>query len=439
MHDVTRREFGRTVLGLSGALAAPAGAAAPAWAQAKAAPGKLIRLTFYYPVGVAGPLAKVIGDMTDRFNKEHPGIEVVPVYSGDYDPTLQKVQTSVMAGNPPDVFIVEISELPTLLAMNAIIPLDEYVKKAEGGKYWDDFFPPFRENSVIRGRTWWIPFQRSTPVFYWNKETFKKAGLDPDKPPTTWAELKETAKKLTVREGNEVKQWGVTVSGGWNDWLFEAFVRQNGGWLINPEGTKANFASKEAEEALEFWVDLMHREKVGPPHSTWASTPPDFVAQRTAMLYHSTGILTFLRNSAKFDFGVAFMPKNKTFGAEVGGGNLAVARRIPKERQDAAWKFIEWMTSAENAAQWSIASGYVATRKSSYEVPAMKDFVAKDPRYLVAREQLQYAFGKMMAPNFQKIREILKKQLDDAVDGKVSPKEAMATVQKQVEAVIRPS
>src|SRR3989304_5075642 len=70
---------------------------------------KLIRLTFYYPVGVAGPLPKVIGGMTDKFNKDNPGIEVVPVYSGDYDPTLQKVQTAVMAGNPPDIFIVEIS------------------------------------------------------------------------------------------------------------------------------------------------------------------------------------------------------------------------------------------------------------------------------------------------------------------------------------------
>ena len=401
------------------------------------APSKLIRLTFYYPVGVAGPLAKVIGEMTDKFNKDNPGIEVVPVYSGDYDPTLQKVQTSVMAGNPPDIFIVEISELPTLLAMNAIIPLDDYVKKAERGKYWEDFFPAFRENSTLRGKIWWIPFQRSTPVFYWNKELFKKAGLDPEKPPQTWAELREMAKKLTVREGNEVKQWGVTVSGGWNDWLFEAFVRQNGSWLINPEGTKVNFDSKEAVEALAFWVDLMHKEKVGPPHSTWGSTPPDFVAQRTAMLYHSTGILTFLRSSAKFDFGVAFMPKSKTFGAEVGGGNLAIARKISKERQDAAWKFIEWMTSSENAAHWSMASGYVATRASAYTVPAFKEFLAKDARYLVARDQLQYASGKMMAPNFQKIREILKKQLDDAVDGKVAPKEAMVTVQKQVETVIK--
>lgn len=427
-----RREFLKVA-----ALAAPVALLPGITGEALAQKSKLLRLTFYYPVGVAGPLARVIGEMVDKFNKENPGIEAVPVYSGDYNPTMQKVQTSVMAGNPPDIFIVEISELPTLLAMNAVIPLDDYVRKAEGGKYWDDFFPAFRENSIVKGKIWWIPFQRSTPVFYWNKEAFKKADLDPNKPPESWDELREYAKKLTVREGNEVRQWGVTISGGWNDWLFEAFVRQNGGWLINPDGTKANFDSQAAVEALAFWVELMYKEKVGPPHSTWASTPPDFVAGRTAMLYHSTGILTFLKNSAKFEFGVSFMPKRKTYGAEVGGGNLAIARRIPKDRQDAAWRFIEWMTSAENAAQWSMASGYIATRKSAYDLPAMKEYVAKNPQYLVARDQLKYAYGKMMAPNFQKIREILIKQLDDAVDGKVSPKEAMENVQKQVSAVIK--
>ncbi len=405
---------------------------------AAAEAAKLTRITFYYPVGVAGPLARVIGEMTDKFNREHPDIEVVPVYSGDYNPTMQKVQTAVMAGNPPDVFIVEISELPTLLAMDAITHLDDYVKGAEGGKYWEDFYGPFRENSLVGGKLWGIPFQRSTPVFYWNKEAFKQAGLDPDRPPRTWAELKETARKLTVRDAKgEVQRWGVTVSGGWNDWLFEAFVRQNGGWLISQDSKQLNFASKEAVGALEFWVDLMHKEKVGPPHSTWASTPPDFVAGRTAMLYHSTGILTFLKNSAKFDFGVAFMPAGKGFGAEVGGGNFHIAKRIPKERQDAAWKYVAWMTTPEHAAMWSQASGYVATRKSAYHVPAMKEYVAKNPQYLVARDQLQYASGKMMAPNFQKIREILIRQLDDAVDGKVAPAQAMEIVQKQVEAAIR--
>ena len=71
---------------------------------------QLVRLTYYYPVGVAGPLARVMNEYVEEFNALHPNIEVVPVYSGDYDPTMQKVQTAVRGGNPPDVFIVEISE-----------------------------------------------------------------------------------------------------------------------------------------------------------------------------------------------------------------------------------------------------------------------------------------------------------------------------------------
>jgi sn-glycerol 3-phosphate transport system substrate-binding protein len=418
-------------------LAASVLATGVALAGAGAAQSRLVRLTFYCPVGAAGPLARVIGDLTDQFNALAPArVEVVPVYAGDHDATLRRVQTAVMAGNPPDVFAVDVSELPALLAMNAVVPLDDRVKKAEGGQYWDDFFPAFRENSVLGGKIWSIPFQRSIPVLYWNREAFRTAGLDPERAPRTWDELREAARRLTIRDGSEVKQWGVTISGGWHDWLFASFVRQNGGWLINPEGTKANLASREAQEALDFWVDLLHHDQVGPPHSAWASAPPDFVAGRTAMLYHSTAVLPLLKQSAPFDFGVAPMPARKSFGAEVGGGNLAVARAIPRERQDAAWRFVEWMTSAENAARWSLASGDVATRRSAYDLPALRAHVEKNPEYLVARDQLKFASARMMARNYQKVREILRRQLDDAVDGKVTPREALETAQHQVSSVI---
>jgi sn-glycerol 3-phosphate transport system substrate-binding protein len=345
---------------------------------------------------------------------------------------MQKVQTAIMAGNPPDIFMVEISELPTLLAMNAVLPLDDYIKKMEKG-YWEDFFAPFRENATISGKIYGVPFQRSTPVLYWNKEAFKAAGLDAEKPPKTWDELKDYATKLTIKD----KQWGVTISGGWNDWLYEAFVRQNGSFLISPDGLKANFDSKEAIEALDFWVELKHRLKLGPPHSTWGSTPPDFVGGRTAMVYHSTGILTFLKRSAKFEFGVTFMPQKKTFGAAVGGANLMIAKKISKERQDAAWKYIAWMSNVKNTAEWSAASGYVAVRQSAYEDPVMKEHVSKSPEYLVARDQLKFAHGKMMAKNFQKVREILKRQLDDSTAGKIVPAEALKIAQKEIQAVIK--
>lgn len=385
----------------------------------------LVRLTYYYPVGVAGPLARVMNTYVEEFNALHANIEVVPVYSGDYDPTMQKVQTAVMGGNPPDLFIVEISELPTLLAMNAIEPLNKYATK----EFLADFFPAFLENSYDeKGNIWGIPFQRSTPVFYWNKAHFKAAGLDPDTPPKTWAEMKDYAVKL-----NKPDRFGVTISGGWNDWLFQGFARQNGIQLISYTDRTIKLNSPQAVEALEFWSDLTVRAKVAPAHSTWASTPTDFVSGKTSMLYHSTGILSFLKNSANFDFGVGFMPANKTYGAEVGGGNLHIGKGIPEANKEAAWEFIKFLTEPRMAARWSRDSGYVSVRMSSYDLPEMKEYTAKHPEYLVARDQLQYASGKMMTPVFQRIREIVKTALDESTGGRIEPKAALDRAQKQAE------
>lgn len=395
----------------------------------------LVRLTYYYPVGVSGPLARVMNEYVDEFNALHPNIEVVPVYSGDYDPTMQKVQTAVQGGNPPDLFIVEISELPTLLAMNAIEPLTDFASD----EYLTDFFPAFLENSYTAdGEFWGVPFQRSTPVFYWNKEHFAEIGVDPDIAPATWDEMAEYAQKLTVRNKNgEIERWGVTISGGWNDWLFQCFARQNDTELINFLNRTVNLNSAEALEALEFWVHLTQELKVAPPHSTWSSTPADFVAGRTSMLYHSTGVLTFMKESTNFDFGVGFMPGNVSYGAEVGGGNFHIGRGIPRENQEAAWKFIEFLTTPEMAARWSRDSGYVSTRISSYELEEMIEHTNREPEYLVARDQLQYANGKMMSPIFQRVREIIKTALDEATAGRITPKDAVDRAQSQTERLLR--
>ena len=97
------------------------------------------------------------------------------------------------------------------------------------------------------------------------------------------------------------------------------------------------------------------------------------------MIYHSTGSLGFIRTNAKFEFGTAFLPKEVRFGAPTGGGNFYLFKATPPDRQKAAWEFVKWMTSPEMLARWSIDSGYVAPRKSSWDTPLMKDYVGEVP------------------------------------------------------------
>ncbi len=97
------------------------------------------------------------------------------------------------------------------------------------------------------------------------------------------------------------------------------------------------------------------------------------------MMYHTTGNLTNVKNNASFDFGVAMLPANESFGSPTGGGNFYIFKGVSEERQQAAFDFIKWMTDDERVAQWSIDTGYVATRPSAYDTERMQEYAEEFP------------------------------------------------------------
>ena len=144
------------------------------------------------------------------FEKENPGIKVKPIYAGTYQETIVKALTAHKSGEPPQTAILLSTDMFTLIDEDAIVPFDDVATSADDQAWLKSFFPAFMPNSQTGGKTWGIPFQRSTIVLYWNKELFKEAGLDPNKPPATWNEQLEYAQKLTKRDASgNVTQWGV--------------------------------------------------------------------------------------------------------------------------------------------------------------------------------------------------------------------------------------
>lgn len=396
-----------------------------------------IELNYFYPVGVAGPLATLMNGLVDEFNKSQADIRVRPTYAGDYSQTRVKVQAAIVGGAPPDVVVLGATDLYTMKVLDAIVPLDEFIAR-EGKDYLDDFFPAFLLNSRLEGKIWSIPFQRSTPILYYNKDAFKAAGLDPEKPPKTWDELVAFAKRLTVKDAaGNVTQWGVSIPTSCTNctyWLFQGFVHQAGGKYFEPDGKKVYLTSAAAKDAMRFWNDLEYTHQVMPKGViAWQTVPNDFLAQKVAMFYHSTGSLSHIRNNAKFAFGTALMPAKTSYGSPTGGANFYIFKNIPRERQEAAWKFIAWMTRPERAAKWSIDSGYIAIRKSAYQTPIMRDFLAKWPQYLVAREQLQYAQTELMTYDNEKIYEIINTMAQSVMAGKATPEAALELAQKQAD------
>ncbi|MCA0325199.1 MAG: ABC transporter substrate-binding protein [Proteobacteria bacterium] len=394
---------------------------------------------FYYPVAVGGPIAKVIDGFAEGFMKENPGIKVSPIYAGTYQETIVKALTAHKSGTPPVTSVLLSTDMFTLIDEDAIVPFDNFAKSADDKAWLGGFYKAFMQNSQTGGKTWGVPFQRSTVVMYWNKEAFKEAGLDPNKPPTSWVELQSMATKLTKKDASgKVTQYGVQIpSSGFPYWLFQTLSTTNDVILANDTGSKVTFDNPKVIEALQFWVDL---GKAGVHPSgvvEWGTTPKDFFEKKAAIIYTTTGNLTNIRKNAPFDFGVAMIPGNKRKGSPTGGGNFYIFKKSTPGQQEAAYKFIQWITQPERAAQWSIDTGYVATSAAAYDTPALKKYAADFPPALVARDQLPVSVAEFSTHDNQRITKVLNDGLQAALTGTKTPAQAMKDAQSEANRLLR--
>ena len=392
-----------------------------------------LQLTMYFPVNVGGDAAKLIDQMTADFNAENPDVQVQAVYTGNYDDTVTAIQTAIQGGNAPDLFVSLATQRFTMADTKMAMPLDDLIAAdPEGQAFVDDFIDGFMLDSYVDGSIYSIPFQRSTMVMFYNKDAFEEVGLDPEAPPTTWDEMVEYAQKLTNENRYGV---GIALNSGSAQWAFTGFSLQNctnGVGLMSADGKEVYFNTPENIEALQLWLDLQNKYMcMAPGIVQWTDLPTQFLAGEVAMIYHTTGNLTNIRNNATFDFGVCFLPAGRQYGAPTGGGNFYITNGISEERQKAAWEFIQFCCSTERAAQWSIDTGYVATRESCYETQLLKDYYADFPQALVAYEQLPYAQPELTTYSAAEMWRILNDNIQAAVTGEMTAAEALEAAQQQ--------
>ncbi len=406
-------------------------------ASALALAQPVTEVSFFFPIAVGGPIPKIVDGLAETFNKENPGIKVTPIYAGSYQETIVKALTAHKSGQPPVMSILLSTDLFTLIDEDAIVPLDNFVKTADDKAWLNGFYKGFLLNSQTGGQTWGAPFQRSTIVMYYNKDLLKEAGIS--KAPATWAELADAAKKLTKKDaaGNTV-QYGVQIpSTGYGYWMLQALATQNGQLLANDAGNQVKLDDPKVVEALEYWVKLA-KDGVHPQGIVeWGTTPKDFFEKKVAIIWTTTGNLTNVRNNAKFDFGVSMLPAKQHLGSPTGGGNFYIFKKATAAQQQAAFKFIKWVTQPERAAQWSIDTGYAATSAAAYATPALKAYGESFPPALVARDQLPYAVAEFSTHENQRVTKLLNDAVQAALTGSKTPKQALEDAQKDAERVLR--
>lgn len=394
-----------------------------------------------YPVAVDAPIAKILNGYVAAFEKENPNITVKPVFSGGYTDVTTAIQTAIQGGaKPPALAVMLATDLYDMINAGYIEPLDPYLNKMKNkSAYLSDFLPAFLENSRYDGKIWSLPFQRSAVVLYYNKTLFKQKGLSA---PDSLAALAKDAQALTVRSGGKVTRWGILWSTvGLPYWLFQPLAIGEGQNIVGNSDTKAYFDTPASIDAIKYYISLSQTYHATPPgaQDTWGVSPGDLASGRAAMIMHSSGSLASILKQANFDVGVMALPGKKpgTYASVPGGGNLYILKGAPQDQKNAAFKFIEFLTQPENVADFSIKTGYIATRKSAYDTQLMKDYIAKVPQAAETRDALKYAGKELSLQDLAKVRNIYQNYLQEALNGKMTPEAAMQKAQSEADAALK--
>ena len=359
-------------------------------------------LTFWHSFGDNAAMQTLL----QEFNATHADIQIEGVDVGNYNEMITRLQAAVVSGRVPDVVQLEITRYGIFADRGVLLPLDDLIATTDFDV--DDLIPGIWEAAQYEGAPYVIPFNNSVPVMYYNKDLFRAAGLEPENPPATWDELVDAANALTVREGDQTTQYGLSAP---PQWVRHAFVRQNGGDWMNEAATELTLTSPEAVGAYTFLHDLIYEEEVAYAEAGIDAnedlSDQDFVSGRTAIIFTSTGNLGSFQEDTDFELGVAPLPCNEVCAAPIGGATLGIIASIPGERQEAAWEFISWMTNTENNAYWHTQTGYMPIRKSTLENQTSQEFYAQNPAFKVAIDQFQASsFPRPRPPAMPAIREL---------------------------------
>lgn len=383
---------------------------------------------------MSGALGDRVTEFASKFNAEQKDYKVVPVFKGSYDETLAAGRAAFVAKNPPHILqVYEVGTATMMAAKGAIKPVYEVM--ALSGKKWDPsaYVPAVTGYYTDKsGRMLSMPFNSSTPVFFYNKDVFKKAGIDA--PPKTWREVQEAAQKAKAAGA----ACGFTT--GWQSWVM---LETMSAWHNVPFASRAN-GFEGADAKLEFNTDLMIRHVA--LLSSWAKgelftyggrrneAEAKFFNGECAMLTSSSAAYANIKKNAKFDFGVAQLPyydeyKGAPFNTIIGGASLWVMAGKKDAEYRGVARFFDYLARPEVQAEWHQATGYVPITRAAYEVTQKSGFYDKNPGFDISIKQMagktQSHTKGVRLGNFVQIRAIIDEELEAVWAGKKAPKDAL--------------
>ena len=341
-----------------------------------------------------GRLGEKVNAIADGFNKSQGDYKLVATYKGNYADTMTAGIAAFRAKNPPHFLqVFEVGTATMMAAKGAIKPVYEVM--AESGLPFDPnvYLPTVTGYYTTGdGKMLSMPFNSSTPVLYFNKEAFKKAGLDPNKPPKTWPEVADYARKL-------VKVGYTGFSTAWISWIH---LENFSAWHNVPIGTKANgFGGLDTEFVFNSPLQVKHiqqladwqKEKIFIYGGRRNLGNAKFSSGEVAMYTESSAGYAGFMKTCKFDFGTSMLPywpdaPGAPQNTIIGGASLWVmAGHSPEEYKGVA-TFFNYLSSPAVQADWHQFTGYLPITMAAYELTKKQGVYEKDPGMETALKQM---------------------------------------------------
>jgi sn-glycerol 3-phosphate transport system substrate-binding protein len=396
-------------------------------------------------------LGEWVNDLADGFNKSQSEYKVVAVYKGSYPETMTGAIAAFRARQHPHIVqVFEVGTATMMAAKGAVKPVYELM--ADAGEKFDPtaYLPAVAGYyTTTDGRMLSLPFNSSTPVLYYNKDAFKKAGLDPNKPPRTWPEMGEYGKKL------QAAGLPCGFSSQWQQWIL---LENYSAWHNVPIGTKQNgFAGFDAELLLNTPLHVRIIDQL----AQWQKTKlfdyggrkgdanPKFATGECGMfLASSASYAGFVKaTQGKFEFGISMMPywpdvAGAPQNSIIGGATLWVLSGHKPEEYKGVAKFFSYLSSPEVQAASHQRTGYLPITLAAYELTKKQGFYEKNPgtdtsiRQMNNKPPTDNSKGLRFG-NYVQIRDVMDEELEAVWAGKKTPKDALDAIVKRGNELLR--
>lgn len=365
---------------------------------------------------------QVLQGLVDNFNASQAEIYVESLYVGQADQQIPKILAAVVGNAAPDLLWYNPTLTGRLIELDAIRNLDDLLAQSA---IQSEIDPALLPTMQLQGKTWSIPFSANNVAIFYRPSLFAAAGIT--ELPQTWSAFKQVAQQLTHDQSHGIMlplgkgEFTVFV---WLPFLWSA----DGDILANQ---KPQLDSPQAETALQFWLDLEQSGTAILSQPERGYEEDNFVSGKVAMQISGSWALRYL-NQKGIDFGVMPIPRDRLAATVIGGENLFLFKSNP-QREQAAWRFMEYVASSQFQTSFATATGYLPINLNAQTSAEYLKYVEAQPEIDIFIKQMSVGRNRPLLATYPRISESLGRAIEATLLQKSTPAEALANSQANLE------